>query len=583
MAVWNNDKIRDLVIRTLLGETDRSPEGMISVAHVMKNRADSNAWGDHTISGLTRALTAPKQFSMWNTDDPKLRALADSVRSISTDDPRYQRAAAIADGVFGGQIPDPTNGATHYHTPSVNPDWSAGKTPVATIGGHYFYKLPLSAANTAGTYNPAVITGPAMGGAPLAPLGAAQPQAHAAISDALAAARRMLGKNEVPDRAEIIKYLHDGGQDLDPHKLAWCASFVSATLQKAGLPVPTQVAKGSLVGGGANARNYLTYGTAVDNPQGIQAGDILVAKDGSHVGFAEGPVRQGANGPEVQLLAGNEKDTSGQYTPGSYTNPETGAVANRAQVGQVGERWVPLSNYQVRRPGAAGDTIVSGGAPDVAAPAAQPVSATAPAGASPIPPGGAIPPASSPGAGRGSGFVLQGILSGGGKTPITAGDWSGLFGGGATPVAAPPPAASAASPVTATQSTTPMPLAPPGSPLEPEPPDFSKDSLINAHPSMGFPALVNPFGDQSASPTPPAPAAPAPPASTLPTFGSTATYYDDSETPEQMPGGGGRHPAFTPGQPSLGFPAVTNPFGPVSQIPGSMLSSAQQLIKSLFG
>ena len=60
-------------------------------------------------------------------------------------------------------------------------------------------------------------------------------------------------------------------------------------------------------------------------------------------------MREGINGPEVQLLAGNEGDNTGRYRPGSYTNPETGAVANRAQVGMVGERWVPVSDYVVRR------------------------------------------------------------------------------------------------------------------------------------------------------------------------------------------------------------------------------------------
>jgi len=169
-----------------------------------------------------------------------------------------------------------------------------------------------------------------------------------AINVALNDAKSMLGKNEVPDRAEIQSYLRDGGQDLDPHKLAWCAAFVSASLQKAGLPVPTQVVKDSAFGPGAYAPNYLTYGNPVE-PKGIQAGDILVANNGTHVGFAEGPIRNGPNGPEVQLLAGNERDASGQYAPGSYTNPKTGAVANRAQVGQVGERWVPLSQYSARR------------------------------------------------------------------------------------------------------------------------------------------------------------------------------------------------------------------------------------------
>ena len=56
---WGSDAVRDLAIRTLIGESDGSPEGMTSVAHVMKNRADSGAWGAH---GLTRTITAPKQF-----------------------------------------------------------------------------------------------------------------------------------------------------------------------------------------------------------------------------------------------------------------------------------------------------------------------------------------------------------------------------------------------------------------------------------------------------------------------------------------------------------------------------------------
>ena len=147
---WANDRIRDLVVRTLLGESNCTPEGMISVAHVMKNRGLSGVYGSPNVA-LTRLITARKQFSMWNKGDPKLEALAASVNAIPTTDPLYQRAAAIADGVFSDQTPDPTNGATHYHTPSVSPDWSQGVKPVATIGGHYFYKLPLNAGNTAGT------------------------------------------------------------------------------------------------------------------------------------------------------------------------------------------------------------------------------------------------------------------------------------------------------------------------------------------------------------------------------------------------------------------------------------------------
>ena len=60
---------------------------MVSVAHLMRNRAISGAYGD-TNGGLTQAIVAPKQFSMWNNDDPKLRALA---KAVPTSDPRYRR------------------------------------------------------------------------------------------------------------------------------------------------------------------------------------------------------------------------------------------------------------------------------------------------------------------------------------------------------------------------------------------------------------------------------------------------------------------------------------------------------------
>jgi hypothetical protein len=115
----------------------------------MKNRADSMAYGNQN-GGPMKAIVAPKQFSMWNTDDPKLRALAASAKAVPTRDPRCRRGGGRR-WRFSDQIPDPTKGATHYHTPDVSPDWSAGRTPVATIGGHLFYKIPLTASNTAGT------------------------------------------------------------------------------------------------------------------------------------------------------------------------------------------------------------------------------------------------------------------------------------------------------------------------------------------------------------------------------------------------------------------------------------------------
>src|SRR6185437_9342967 len=61
------------------------------------------------------------------------------------DDPRYRRAARIADAVLGGDIPDPTSGATHFLNEAIVrqrrggslPSWAQGEGLV--IGRHIFY------------------------------------------------------------------------------------------------------------------------------------------------------------------------------------------------------------------------------------------------------------------------------------------------------------------------------------------------------------------------------------------------------------------------------------------------------------
>ncbi|MFR2533048.1 MAG: cell wall hydrolase, partial [Alphaproteobacteria bacterium] len=45
----------------------------------------------------------------------------------------------IAGRAVAGLLEDKTNGATHYHTRHVWPDWAKGKIPCAEIGRHFFY------------------------------------------------------------------------------------------------------------------------------------------------------------------------------------------------------------------------------------------------------------------------------------------------------------------------------------------------------------------------------------------------------------------------------------------------------------
>ncbi len=98
---------RDLAIRTILGEAaNQGDVGQAAVAHVLKNRLNSGAYGEK----LEDVILAPKQFSVWNNGD---RA-GDYARSIDPSSEQYQKAGSIFDAVQRGEMEDPTKGATHY-------------------------------------------------------------------------------------------------------------------------------------------------------------------------------------------------------------------------------------------------------------------------------------------------------------------------------------------------------------------------------------------------------------------------------------------------------------------------------------
>jgi conjugal transfer mating pair stabilization protein TraG len=126
---------RDYLIRTLVFEAgSETDEGKAAVVHVILNRIKSRRWAD-TIKGV---VTAPWQFEPWMTRRKEIKAL-------SSDDPRYQDAARIADSVLAGAVPDPTDGATHFLNPEIVrkrrggslPAWARGEGQ--SIGNHTFY------------------------------------------------------------------------------------------------------------------------------------------------------------------------------------------------------------------------------------------------------------------------------------------------------------------------------------------------------------------------------------------------------------------------------------------------------------
>ncbi|HSD93401.1 MAG TPA: cell wall hydrolase [Methyloceanibacter sp.] len=130
-----DDRARDYLIRTLAFEAPNEPDvGKAAVIHVILNRMRSEKWGDD----VKEVVTQRWQFEPWMTRRKEMEHL-------SPNDPRYRDAARITDAVLAGQLPDPTEGATHFLNPKVVrarrggslPAWARGEGQ--EIGRHTFY------------------------------------------------------------------------------------------------------------------------------------------------------------------------------------------------------------------------------------------------------------------------------------------------------------------------------------------------------------------------------------------------------------------------------------------------------------
>lgn len=128
---------RDMAIRTIYGEAANEPdEGQAAVASVIKNRMQAGRYGGDSVPGV---VLAKNQFEPWGNNDARARMMA-----LKQDDPRYQKIGGIVDQVFGGQMEDPTNGATHFVAPQAQaalgrqmPSWAQGDGQA--IGRHTFF------------------------------------------------------------------------------------------------------------------------------------------------------------------------------------------------------------------------------------------------------------------------------------------------------------------------------------------------------------------------------------------------------------------------------------------------------------
>ena len=104
--------------------------GLLAVAHVIQNRVRSGRYPDSFCEVVTEARSVGLhrcQFSFF----------CDGKREAIDDDVAWLASRVIAEASL--HVNDITEGATHYHSTSVDPAWASSMTVTIKIGDHIFY------------------------------------------------------------------------------------------------------------------------------------------------------------------------------------------------------------------------------------------------------------------------------------------------------------------------------------------------------------------------------------------------------------------------------------------------------------
>ncbi len=111
------------------GETIK---GQFAVAEVILNRVKSARFPSSVCGVINQGTGRKFQCQFTYT--------CDGHKEVVSEPGAYSRVAKVARIVLDGKVPSLTNGATHYHTTAVRPNWARVYTRTAKIGVHIFYR-----------------------------------------------------------------------------------------------------------------------------------------------------------------------------------------------------------------------------------------------------------------------------------------------------------------------------------------------------------------------------------------------------------------------------------------------------------
>ena len=116
--------------------------GQIAVSQVVLNRVVSDNF-PNDVCGVVRQAKYPD-------GDPQRLPIRDKCQfswycdgksdSIEGDVDAYRWALILSNRIMSGEFADVTDGATHYHSTKVLPEWSHRKEKLVQIEDHIFYK-----------------------------------------------------------------------------------------------------------------------------------------------------------------------------------------------------------------------------------------------------------------------------------------------------------------------------------------------------------------------------------------------------------------------------------------------------------